>query len=103
MPFASGEPSLASLTQDKSTGRFYARFRYAGASYKRSLKTNSPGAAEAALARLKDTLQLVRYGRIVIPDDADPVTFLMSDGKKNDQPKPEDVRTLGELCDAYHS
>jgi integrase len=92
---------VASLMQNKSTGRFYVRFRYAGASYKRSLKTNSPHVAEAALARLEDTLQLVQLGRITIPDDADPATFLLTDGKKSDQPGPEEVRTLGELCDAY--
>lgn len=92
---------MASLEQNPSTSQFYVRFRYAGASYKRSLKTVYLDEAEAAKARLEETLSLVLRGRIVIPDDADPVTFLLTDGKQNDKPKPEDVRTLRELFEAY--
>ena len=53
------------------------------------------------MTHLEETLKLVQRGRVLIPDDADPVTFLLTDGKKKEQAKPEHVQTLGELFDAY--
>lgn len=69
--------------------------------YKRSLGTTCPLEAEAAKLRLEDTLALVKQGRISIPRDADAITFLLTDGKKNHQARPEKIRTLGELFDGY--
>ena len=92
---------MASLEPNTKTGRYYIRFRYAGASYKRSLKTTCPIEANAAKLRLEDTLALVKQGRISIPKDADAITFLMTDGKKNEPIKPEKIRTLGDLFTGY--
>ena len=92
---------MASLEQHKLTGRYYVRFRYGGASYKRSLGTVHHSEAIAAQLRLEETLALVLRGRILIPEDADPVTFLLTDGKIHELAKLEDIRTLKELFDAY--
>ncbi|MEM8946953.1 MAG: site-specific integrase [Planctomycetota bacterium] len=92
---------MASINTYPSTGRYYVRFHYAGVQYKRSLETTCPLEAEAAKLRLEDTLALVKQGRIVIPKDADAITFLLTDGKKNHKARPDKIRTLGELFDGY--
>lgn len=55
--------SVASLTQDSVSGRFYIRFRYAGESYKRSLSTKDRFEANVMLSRVKDTLKDIKRGR----------------------------------------
>ena len=93
---------MASVSQDPVTNQFHIRFRYAGQAFKRSLKTANLREANAALARVEETLSLLTRGVLEMPADADPATFLLSGGKTSHQPrKTEKVLTLGQLIEAY--
>ena len=88
--------------EQKPSGNFHIGFRYRGQRFKKSLKTTSQKAAHARLIRLEENIGLVESGRLVIPDDADLVLFLLSDGQVNGKPKRRSsIRTLNHLCDAF--
>ena len=93
---------MASVSQDPVTNQFHIRFRFAGRAFKRSLKTANLREANAALARVEETLSLLTRGVLDLPTDADPATFLLSAGKTSHQPRrTEKVLTLGQLIEAY--
>src|SRR6516165_12363452 len=94
---------MASLEHDEASGQFRIRFRYGGLSFKRSLKTSDPDDANAALVRLKENLRLVERGRLVVPPDADPATFLLSDGMLTGKPVAPKLLTLTELFTEYQA
>lgn len=79
-------------------------FWYASRHYSRSLKTGDHGKAEATKLRLEETLSDLERGRLVLSNDADLLTFLLSDGKQTQRPKdvqmPQNL-PLGELRDRY--
>ena len=60
---------MASLEQ--RNGNYRIVFRYAGQKYNRSLKTRSPVAAQASLARLEDNLRRVELGSLDPAPDVD--------------------------------
>ena len=66
---------MASVSVDPVSNQFHIRFRFAGQAFKRSLKTESPKEATAALARVEETLSLLQRGVLELPADADPATF----------------------------
>jgi hypothetical protein len=79
------------------------RFRLNGAPYKRSLKTTDEKEAHAVVARVSETIRLIERGRLEMPADADPVVFVMSDGKLTSKVVAPKIRTLGALFDAYRA
>lgn len=79
---AGGTP-VACIAYDSESGIYYVRFRYAGVSYKRSLKTQHRPEAEAVARRVAETLILLKRGRLELPPNADPAEFVLSDGKRN--------------------
>ncbi len=94
---------MATIEQHKSSKQFFIRFRFVGQSYKRSLKTESKKDAQSALSRVNETLSLVQRGFLIMPPDADPVTYFLSGGKATKSPKFEKGITLGELFTKYQS
>lgn len=84
-------------------GRFRIVFRFGGRKYCRSLKTDNPRTAKAALARLEDNLTRVEIGQLILPEGADLATFLLSDGRLEQRQTVSDnlLRTLGEMFDAF--
>jgi hypothetical protein len=94
---------MASL--ESHYGKYRISFRFAGQKFCRSLKTRNERTAKAALARLEDNLARLEMGQLFLPPDADPVTFLLSDGRLEHRPeiKLDAFRTLGELLDAFLS
>ena len=92
---------MSSLEQDTKSGRYRLRFRYGGTAYKRSLKTKDKRHAELVLARVEETIGLLERGRLELPPDADPGTFILTDGKLREKPKAPKVRTLGDLFRIY--
>jgi integrase len=90
---------MASL--EKRNGRFRLVFRLDGAKISRTLRTRVPKEAEATLARLEDNLRRLELGLLTLPNDADPVVFLLSDGRVSEAPRVGTVRTLRELFDRY--
>jgi integrase len=91
---------MASLFLDQESGNFYVRFRYGGRSFKRSLDTNNQKLARAHVARVEETLMLLGHGRLSIPPQADPVTFILTDGRKLTAKEPT-LLTLAELTEAF--
>ncbi len=94
---------MAGIQLDPKSKRYRIRFRYGGQEFKRSIKTRSKKEAGAILGRVEETLILIERGRLEVPTDADPATFILSDGKQKSKPKVHQKVTLGELFDLYES
>lgn len=71
---------MAWLEQKKS-GQFLAAFRFGEERFKRSLRTSRPKEARAARSRIEENIRLVERGVLTLPEDADVVAFLLSDGR----------------------
>lgn len=73
--------------------------RFGGKRFVRSLKTSNETEAIGRKLRIEENIKLVETGRLTIPDDADVMTFLMSDGKLAKKPKLQEdlVATLEDL------
>jgi hypothetical protein len=71
---------MAWLEQKKS-GQFLVAFRFGDQKFKRSLKTSHPNEARAAISRIEENIRLVERGLLTLPEDADVVAFLLSDGR----------------------
>ena len=69
---------MASLEQ--RTDYFNVVFYFRGKKCTRSLRTKDKKEANTRRVRLEETIRLVESGRLVIPEEADAVTFLLSDG-----------------------
>jgi hypothetical protein len=92
---------VASLDRDEATGRFHIRFRYGGRAFKRSLKVRDTREAEGIRGRVEETLLLLERGRLTMPGDADPATFILSDGKHGQKPSLAASATVGGLFECY--
>lgn len=75
-------------------------FRLGGRQVKRRLQTTKEKEAARLLGVLEDTLARVELGRLIIPEDADPVAFLMSGGDVRNV-TIEVAETLGKLIEKY--
>jgi integrase len=91
---------MSSLEQ-RGTGQYHLVFRFGGRKFKKALKTTQTDVAEAARVRLDENLRLVATGRLVIPEDADIPTFLLSDGKLNEKPSLSAPLTLSKFFQDY--
>jgi hypothetical protein len=87
---------MASVEIDRHSKSYHVRFRYGGASYKRSLKTADKGTAEAALARVEELVRLLEAGRVQMPEGADPGVWIVSDDKVARKVAPEKKETKPE-------
>jgi hypothetical protein len=92
---------VASIIHDSDSGKYHIRFRFAGMSFKRSLKTSNKQEARSAQGRIEETLRLLERGSLSIPVGAERGTFILSDGKRTAKPKPPKIRTLGNLFTVY--
>jgi hypothetical protein len=93
---------MASLEQRGDSYRIV--FRHAGQKFTRSLKTSDAKQAGAMLARLEDNLRRVELGSLSVPPGCDVCTFLLSDGRLDQRPRPKHlIRTLGKLLDEYQA
>lgn len=92
---------MAWLEQHPTAGTFQIVFRLGEAKFKRSLKTSDAREAAGRLARFEENIRLVESGRLVMPEQADPGAFLLSDGKLNGKPKVAERLALGELIERY--
>lgn len=78
-------------------GRYNLILRFGGKRFVRSLETNDEDTALAKKLRVEENIKLVESGRLTIPDGADVITFLLSDGKLNTKPVVTASLTLPEL------
>lgn len=72
---------MPSLHQDPATSVYRIRFRYQGRQINRSLRTKDQRSARAACNRVGEMLELVERGLVSVPPSADPIAFVMSDGR----------------------
>ena len=86
---------------EKRAGVYRISFRHGGRIIGRALKTSDRREAEGCLGRFEENLRLLDRGRLEVPDDADLVSFLMSDGKLNGKPTIDKALTLKDLFDRY--
>jgi integrase len=94
---------MAWLEQTKS-GVYHIAFRYGGQKFKKSLRTRDAHTANARLHRIDENILLVESGRLVVPENVNLGTFLLSDGKLNGSQSrraKRQIRTLGEFCEAF--
>lgn len=94
---------MAFLRRDKS-GNYLVSFRWAGKAYNRSLDTQDHDLAQAGLARVDETLTLLRRGRLTIPERADPGILIKSGGVLVGKPthvEPPRSLTIAELADLF--
>ena len=81
--------------------QFHIGIRFGSRKLKRSLQTNDLQEAQDLADRVERRLKLIDQGDLVIPPDADVMTFLLSDGKLS-QPVAISVGlSLEELCRKY--
>lgn len=94
---------MASIHQDPESQVYRVRFRFQGRNVNRSLRTTDEQAAQTMCARVEETLRLVEQGRIVVPADADPLEFVLADGRPSKEPKPSQAAGLTEFFSIYES
>jgi integrase len=97
---------MASLALDPGSGFYRIVFWFGGKQFRRSLKVRDERRAEAIRGRVEETLALIQNGRLTIPPDAEPGTFILSDGKLQRRPVVEtapapDRATIGRLLAVY--
>lgn len=61
------------------SGNYLICFRVGKKKFKRSLKTTSKKTTDNLIARVEENLRDIERGRRTIPENADLVTFLLSD------------------------
>jgi integrase len=93
---------MASLIRDPSSGNFKVKFWYARTQYKWSLRHGDLVLANETLGRVERTLRDLEEGRLVLPEGADVVEFVKTDGGRTGRIKaPEKPLTLGNLFELY--
>jgi len=76
---------MASLHRDTKSPNYSVRFRYDGRNVNRSLGTRDKRNASGICSRIQETLRLLESGRIEIPVGADPIEFILSDGRTTEK------------------
>lgn len=72
---------MVSIRKDPRNGNWLIRFRWDGMAFCKSSKTSDRATALRIKGRVEDTLRLLEVGRIELLSDADPATWIMSEGK----------------------
>lgn len=87
--------------EKKNSGTYHIVFRIGKQKLRRSLKTKCSEEAASRHIRIEENLRLVAAGRLEVPEDADLVTFLLSDGKLNRKINVPKRTQLGKLFEQY--
>lgn len=88
--------------EQRPNGLFHVAFRFGGRKLKKSLRTKDVRTAEARLHQLEENIRLLEKGRIELPDDADVVEFLLSDGRLDGKQRANlNHRTLRQFAEAF--
>lgn len=92
---------MANVSRDSRTNSLYIYFRFGGKAFKRTLKTDDERDADRVRVRVEDTLAEIAKGRLVLPEGADVVHFVMTGGKQAQPPQVTEQLTLDGLFDWY--
>src|SRR5438034_7681558 len=76
-------------------------FRYGGRRFKKSLKTDDRAEAEILVGGVEKNLLRLEQGLLELPECADIVSFVLSDGKRRERPNAPCSLTLEELFHKY--
>jgi integrase len=88
--------------EQRPNGQYHLSFRFGGRKLKKSLRTKDARTAEARLRQVEENIRLLEKGRIELPDDADVVEFLLSDGKLDGKQRADrSLRTLRQFGEAF--
>jgi integrase len=98
---------VASYVFDLKKGRVRLFFRYAQTQFNKTVKVETEKAAGRLCAIVEEALDDLARGKLIMPADADPVTFILSGGKLLAQPSrkpksPTEV-TLDGLIHLYQA
>ena len=81
--------------------QFHLGIRFGSRKLKRSLQTNDAKAAQELADRVERRMKLIEQGDLKLPPDADPMTFLLSDGKLTLPVELTVGLALAKLCQQY--
>lgn len=81
--------------------QFHIGIRIGDRKIKRSLQTVDPKQAEDTLARVERRLKLIEQGDLILPEGADLLIFVLSDGKLLQPVTISTAITLEQLCQRY--
>ncbi len=79
---------MASL-QKESTGIYHVTIRHNGERFKKSLRTKSGPKAQLELEDIEATVELIKRGRLQVPEGVNFVDFVLLKGNVANLPKPE--------------
>ena len=95
---------MATLRHDRRTGNWQIRLYWNGGQQERSCNTKKRSKALRTLAVVEDTIELLKSGRLTMPDDVEPISWIVSGGKVQKKPgtngRAKDNR-FGKICDGY--
>jgi hypothetical protein len=94
-----GESLMAGL--EVRNGRYNIIVRFGGKRFVRSLRTDDEDEALGRKLRVEENIRLIESGRLQIPDGADVITFLLSDGKLSHKPLAKATLTLAQFFDQF--
>jgi integrase len=98
---------MASYDFNPRTGKARVFFRLGGRQLNKMVLAESDRAAARICALIEETLEDVERGKLTMPQDADPIAFILSGGKVTGRPIDEPTSTkamrLGDLFDLYRN
>jgi hypothetical protein len=77
---------MASYDFNPRTGKARVFFRLGGRQFNKMVLAESDRAAARICALIEETLEDVERGKLTMPQDADPIAFILSGGKVRDGP-----------------
>jgi integrase len=92
---------MAWLELDPDSQRYKVCFRFGGKRFKKSLKTGNQSEAEILAGGVEKTLLRLEQGLIELPEGADILSFVLSDGKRQEKPKATRQLTLEGFFQQY--
>jgi integrase len=95
------EQRMAWLELDPDSNCYKVCFRYGGRRFKKSLKTDDRAEAEILVGGVEKNLLRLEQGLLELPESADIVSFVLSDGKRRERPNAPCSLTLEELFQKY--
>ncbi len=86
---------------EQRNGRFNVIFRFQGKRIVRSLNTSDEGVALRRRDEIQETIDLVKRGKLIVPPQADLITYLMTGGKVSTLPNVPTSISLSAIVDQF--
>ena len=80
---------------------WHAAFDFGGVSYTHSLRTQDQQEAEVRIGPIRDTLYRLESGTLVLPQGANPKTFITSSGNHTKKREPDTSLTVNGVVDRF--